>query len=151
MIIIYKKILSFIIYNEKTGRKFLLLVLLIIQAIFIFIRTLVYMVFDTHFLNLDRYIGIDNERTVDYVLTIFAVVRLLISGIVLYKRQFRNDILSYALIYLIFTSFVRFYYHYLIEYKNHTEIKKLIDKYQDINALGLFLVSMYILKYVFFN
>lgn len=136
---------------KRQDESFLILVLLIIQSLFVFFRTLIYIIFDKHFLNLDASIGINNEATIEYVLTIFAVLRVFISGTVLYKRGYQYDILTFILMYLIFSSFLRFYYQYLVESKSQEKIKGYIDRYQDINSLVLFLSSAYILKYVLFN
>ncbi len=137
--------------NLPKDDKTLLLVLLIIQSILILFRTMSYVIFDKHLLNLDEVIsGKDYEKTVDLVLTMFAVIRIVISTIVISKRGFNNDILTYALVYLIFSSFLRFYYQYLIQSKSNPKIKYYIDKYQDTNAIILLFISAYIIKFIFF-
>jgi hypothetical protein len=133
------------------GDKTLLLVLLIIQSILIFFRTLTYIIFDRHLLNLDEiYIGKNTERYIEWVLTMFAMVRLLIASIVLTKRGFKNDILSYAVCYLLFSSFLRFYYQYLLEFDDKSNAKIYIDRFQDTNAIILLFISAYIIKFIFF-
>lgn len=133
------------------GDKTLLLVLLIIQSILIFFRTLTYIIFDKNLLNLDEILtGKDSARYVEWILTMFAMVRLLIASIVLSKRGFKNDILSYAVSYLIFSSFLRFYYQYLIEVDYNSDAKHYIDRFQDTNAIILLFVSAYIIKFIFF-
>jgi hypothetical protein len=127
------------------------LVLLILLSIIVFTRTLVYITFDADLLDLDKYLNIESESTVDVVLTIFAIIRLLLSAIILYKTSVRVDILSFALIYLIFSSFLRFYYQYLICKNDHSKTRRYIDRYQDINAVILFMISLYIIKHVFFT
>lgn len=127
------------------------LVLLILLSVTVFTRTLVYLTFDTQFLDIDKRLNRDNEETIEVVLTFFAVIRLLLSTLILYKRTVRADILSFGLIYLIFSSFLRFYYQYLFYNNDHSKTKYYIDKYQDINAAVLFMISLYILKMVFFN
>lgn len=136
---------------KRQNESFFIIVLLIIQSLFDFSRTLIYILFDQHFLNLDASIGINNESTIDYVLTIFAVLRIFISGTVLYKRGYQYDILTFILMYLAFSSFLRFYYQYLVETNYHPKIREYIDRYQDINTIVLFSSSAYILKYVLFN
>lgn len=133
------------------GDRMLLLVLLIIQSILIFFRTLTYIIFDKNLLNLDEIVtGKDNVRYVEWVLTMFAIVRLFIAGIVLSKRGFKNDILSYAISYLVFSSLLRFYYQYLIEFDKKSIAKQHIDRFQDTNAIILLFVSAYIIKFIFF-
>ena len=131
--------------------KVLLLQLLIIQSILIFIRTTIYILFDRNLLDLDRKIfGKSNKQLVEWILTVFAIIRLIIVSILFMKRGFTNDILSYCLAYLMFSSFLRFYYQYLTI--NHPTSKQIefIDKKQDITSGLLFFVSLYIIKYVFF-
>jgi hypothetical protein len=127
------------------------LVLLILLSITVFIRTLVYITFDSDMLDLDSYLNIETESTIDVILTFFAIIRLLLSTIILYKRSVGFDILSFGLIYLILSSFLRFYYQYLIYKNDHSKTRLYIDRYQDINALVLFLISLYIIKLVFFT
>jgi len=129
---------------------FLVIILLVIQAILIFFRTGLYMIFDRHFLNIDEYLKRPNDEEVDYILTLFAVIRLFLASTILHLRKFQNDLLSYALGYLILLSFVRFYYQYLRSFDRKNPIKKWIDRYQDINTLILFLISGYILIKIFY-
>lgn len=126
------------------------LVLLILLSITVFTRTLVYITFDSDLLDLDRYLNIESESTVDVVLTFFAIIRLLLSAIILYKRSFGVDLMTFALIYFILSSFLRFYYQYLIYKNDHSKTRRYIDRYQDINAVILFMISLYIIKHVFF-
>jgi len=133
--------------DEKT----LLLQLLIIQSVLIFIRSTIYIIFDRNLLDLDRKIlGKSNKPLIEWVLTVFAVIRLIIVSIIFMKRGFPNDILSYGLAYLLFSSFLRFYYQYLTLKHPTSKQIKFIDTKQDVNAVILFFVSVYIIKYVFF-
>lgn len=127
------------------------LVLLILLSITVFTRTLVYITFDADLLDLDKYLNIESESTIDVVLTFFAIIRLLLSAIILYKRSFGIDLMTFALIYFIFSSFLRFYYQYLIYKNDHSKTRRYIDRYQDINAVILFMISLYIIKQVFFT
>jgi hypothetical protein len=85
------------------------------------------------------------------VLTIFAILRLYISSLVLIKRGLDYDMLTYVLLYLIFTSFVRFYYEYLYFYNPESKQKYYVDKFQDLNAITIFMASGYILYHIFFK
>ena len=136
--------------KRLTDESFLIIILLSIQVILIFFRTGLYIIFDTHFLNIDGYLKQPNEKEIDYVLTLFAVIRLIISFTILRLRNFKNDILSYALLYLVFSSFVRFYYQYLTSYHPKSDNKYWIDKYQDINSGILFMISAYMLISIFY-
>lgn len=135
---------------NKDSETNILLALLILLSILSFTRTFVYILFDNHLVDIDRKIGFNLEIILEGVLTIFAILRLYIASIVLIKRPFDFDLLSYVLIYLIFTSFLRFYYEYLYFFKPDSDEKHFIDKYQDVNAVLIFISSAIILKHIFF-
>lgn len=134
----------------QTDDDFLAIILLVTLSILILFRTGLYIIFDNHFLNIDGHLKIRNEKEVDYVLTLFSIIRLFLATTILHLRKFRNDLLSYGLLYLIFTSFVRFYYQYLRTFNRKNPVIKWIDRYQDINALILFFISTYILAKIFY-
>jgi hypothetical protein len=136
---------------NKDSETNILLTLLIILTVLSFSRTLVYIIFDHDLFSIDKKLGFDSELIMQGILTIFAALRLLISSLILYKKHVRLDMITVVLLYLIFTSFLRFYYEY--EYFTNTKSKVVyyIDKYQDINAVAIFLSSAYIMYYIFFN
>ena len=127
------------------------LVLLILLSLTVFTRTLVYITFDSNMLDLDSYLNIESEPTIDVILTFFAIIRLVLSTIILHKRSVGFDILSLSLIYLILSSLLRFYYQYLIYKNDHSKTGDYIDRYQDLNAGVLFIISLYIVKHIFFT
>ena len=90
------------------------------------------------------------DKNIELILLFFSVTRVFLVSLILYIRGFRNDILTYVLTYLAFTSFLRFYYHYLKKYNLQSKKIYYIDKFQDVNAIGLFFSSLYIIYYVFF-
>ena len=135
---------------KLTDESFLIIILLTVQVILIFFRTGLYIIFDNHFLNIDYYFKKPNEKEIDYVLTLFAVIRLIISSSILYLRKLHNDLLTYVLLYLVLSSFIRFYYQYLTNYYPNSKAKYWVDKYQDVNSFILFLISGYILKKIFY-
>lgn len=135
---------------KLTDESFLIIILLTVQVILIFFRTGLYIIFDNHFLNIDYYFKKPNEKEIDYVLTLFAVIRLIISSSILYLRKLHNDFLTYVLLYLVLSSFIRFYYQYLTNYYPKSKEKYWVDKYQDVNSFILFLISGYILKKIFY-
>jgi len=100
---------------------------------------------------LDKQLGFNFEPALNNILLIFAILRLLISTIILYKRTYQFDLITVSLIYLIFTSFLRFYYEYLYLYKPKSKEIYYIDKYQDVNAILIFTASAYIMYYIFFR
>jgi len=129
----------------------ILLTLLIILSVVAFTRTFLYLLFDKEFLNSGKHLGLNVDIIMEGVLTIFAVLRVYISGLVLLKKGLDYDMITYVLLYLIFTSFVRFYYEYLYFYNPESKQKYYVDKYQDVNAVTIFIASGYILYYIFFK
>lgn len=126
----------------------ILLTLLIILSILSFVRTFTYILFDKQLVNADKYFGLNIDLILEAVLSIFSILRLYISSLVLIKRGLEYDMLTYVLLYLIFTCFVRFYYEYLYFFKPESKEKYYIDKYQDVNAVSIFLASAYILYFI---
>jgi hypothetical protein len=129
----------------------ILLTLLIILSVVAFTRTFLYLLFDKEFLNSGKHLGLNVDLIMEGVLTIFAVLRVYISSLVLLKKGLDYDMITYVLLYLIFTSFVRFYYEYLYFYNPESKQKYYVDKYQDVNAVTIFIASGYILYYIFFK
>ena len=129
----------------------ILLTLLIILSVVAFTRTFLYLLFDKEFLNSGKHLGVNVDLIMEGVLTISAVLRLYISSLVLFKKGLDYDMITYVLLYLIFTSFVRFYYEYLYFYNPESKQKYYVDKFQDVNAVAIFIASGYILYYIFFK
>ena len=129
----------------------ILLTLLIILSVVAFTRTFLYLLFDKEFLNSGKHLGLNIDLIMEGVLTIFAFLRLYISSLVLFKKGLDYDMITYVLLYLIFTSFVRFYYEYLYFYNPESKQKYYVDKFQDVNAVAIFIASGYILYYIFFT
>ena len=129
----------------------ILLTLLIILSVVAFTRTFLYLLFDKEFLNSGKHLGLNVDLIMEGVLTIFAFLRLYISSLVLFKKGLDYDMITYVLLYLIFTSFVRFYYEYLYFYNPESKQKYYVDKFQDVNAVAIFIASGYILYYIFFK
>ena len=128
----------------------ILLTLLIILSVVSFARTLIYISFDTDLFDLgEKIAGFDSEPILQGVALIFAVVRLLIISLIFNKRGFQPDMLTFVLLYLVFTLFLRFFYVYLFFNKPKSEAKYVIDKYQDLNAILVFFSTAYILKFIF--
>lgn len=128
----------------------ILLTLLILLSILSFTRTFVYILFDNHLVDIDKKLGFNFEIILEGILTIFAVIRLYIISIISIKMPFQSYLLSAVLIYLAFTSLLRFYYEYLYFFKPDSPEKQFIDKYQDVNAVLIFISSAIILKQIFF-
>jgi hypothetical protein len=132
------------------GESNLILTILAILSIFSFTRTLVYVAFNDKLLNLDESANFNFDPIFDKTLLIFAIVRITLSLIVLYNRRFYNDLLSFVLIFFVFSSLQRFYYQYLITHDPKSKVKQYLDIYQNYNSILVFLGSLYIMKYVLF-
>jgi hypothetical protein len=135
-------------YNDDKNT---ILLLLIILSILILIRTTMYILFDKNLFNIDETIFQEsNKETAELFQAIFSIVRISIVTIIFIKRSFRNDILTYVLGYLAFSSILNIYYQYLVMFNPTSPHIKEIDKLQDINSIILFIISFYIVKHIFF-
>jgi hypothetical protein len=135
---------------NKSSDITVLLTLLILLTILQFVRTSVYILFDHDLVDLDKKLGLNNEIIMEIIFLIFCFIRIYIISIVLFKRSFQNDLLTYGLIYLFLSGFVRFYYDYLYFTDPKNKNIKIIDSYQDIDAVLIFLSSLTIIRFVFF-
>jgi hypothetical protein len=131
---------------------FTLLVLLIILSVINLVRSLVYILFDKDLADIgDKFFGFTTEPVIEGILAVFSILRLIIVGLILGKRGFKSDILTYILIYFIFNGLLKIYYvHVYFNYPDSKE-KYIIDKFEDVNSIVLFLTSLYIVSYIFFN
>jgi|694.fasta_scaffold127229_4 hypothetical protein len=128
----------------------ILLTILAILSIFTFTRTLVYAIFGEEAVNMSKQSGINVEEILDRTLTIFAMLRIILAGIVLGLRGLHNDILTGVLVFLMFTSIQRFYYEYMRSSAPQSKVTQDLDKYQPVNSVLIFVSSVYIMKYVLF-
>jgi len=137
---------------QKESDLNILLTLLIILSVVSFARSLIYIGFDNDLFDLgEKIAGFDTEPILQGVGLIFAAIRLLVIGLVLNKRGIQADMLTYVLLYLIFTILLRIYYVYLFFKDPKNKHVFVIDKYQDLNAILVFLSTAYILKFIFFG
>jgi hypothetical protein len=128
-----------------------LLTILIILSLLTFTRSLVYVIFNNNIENISRKTGMNIEKLLEHVLFIFSVIRLSLSLIILKGRGIHQDILTFVLFFLVFSSLQRFYLFYLETYYPNSKTKKYIDSYQNLNTLLVFLSSLYMMKFVFFS
>lgn len=135
---------------NKSSEITVLLTLLIFLTLLQFIRTSVYIIFDHDLLDIDEKMGFHNENIMEIIYLIFCVILVFIVSIVLFKRSFHNDLLTYGLTYLFLSGLVRFYYDYLYFTDPKNNHIKIIDSYQDVDAVLLFLSSVTVIRFVFF-
>lgn len=128
----------------------ILLTALIILSLVTFTRTMVYILFSDKFINLGKVAGIDIDDVYKKTLLVFSIVRFLLASIILYSRHFHNDMLSYVLVFLIFSSIQRFYYQYLYSIDSKSKIRYNLKEFQPLNTFLVFSSSLYIMKYVLF-
>jgi prolipoprotein diacylglyceryltransferase len=110
----------------------------------------VYAIFGEEAVNMSKQSGINVEEILDRTLTIFAMLRIILAGIVLGLRGLHNDILTGVLVFLMFTSIQRFYYEYMRSSAPQSKVTQDLDKYQPVNSVLIFVSSVYIMKYVLF-
>ena len=137
--------------NKETEMN-ILLVLLIILSVINLVKSLVYITFDKNLADIgDKFFGFNTGPIIEGVLAVFSMLRLLLVALIIGKRGLKNDILTYILMYFIFNGILKIYYvHVYFNYPDSKE-KYIIDKYEDVNAIILFLTSMYVVSYILFH
>jgi hypothetical protein len=134
---------------KSQDASFLILLMLIILSILLFFRNGLYLIFDRNFLNLEEYLHEDHKRVIDYFLSIFAAINFFLASVIVLKRNVRNDLLTYGLFYVMFSSILRLYVHYLKVTHKDKELNVNVNTLQDVNGLLLFLISGFILANIF--
>lgn len=134
---------------KNQNDSFLVIILLIILSILIFVRNGVYLMFDKNFFNLEELIQEPHRKAIDILLSILSFINLFIASIIIYKRNSKHDILTYGLFYIMLSSFLRFYYHYLKVTGKYKNIKMNLNRFQDVNGVLLLFISSYILVNIF--
>ena len=130
----------------------ILLTLLIVLSMVSFIRSLVYLFFDEDLFNItSKFAGFNTQPIFEGIAIIFASLRLLIISLIFNKRGFKNDMISYILLYLLFIVIMTFYYAYLFFNYPNSKQAYVIDTYQDLNSVLVFFASAYIIKFIFFG
>jgi hypothetical protein len=131
--------------------------LLILLVVLTFIRNGIHLLFDENFLNLKnlsyfkKYLKY-NYSILDGIYTIFAVVRLFIVFLIFTIRGFKNDILSYILIYNSVNYTLRIYTSEILKrYYPNSKQEYYLDKYLDFNSTINFITSFYIIYYILFS
>ena len=94
----------------------LVVVLLTILSILIFLRTTPFILLSSEMLNIDKYFGIDIEPRLNLfdpndTLQNFLNFMLIITAIIIvYKRNFNNDMINYVIYSIIILNVLRFYF-----------------------------------------
>jgi hypothetical protein len=115
-----------------------------------FSKSFLHILFDEYLLNIDNKLGYNFDRPITYILALIASIRLFLIILIFISRKNKIDMLTYILIYLMITAYLKIYHGYLeLSNEKDSEIYKLFDKYQDIDSVIIFLISTYILGYIF--
>ena len=131
----------------------LVVVLLTILSILIFLKTTPFILLSSDMLNIDKYFGIDIEPRLnlfnpnDTLQNFFNFILIIVAIIIIYKRNFNNDIINYVMYFMIFFNILRFYFVFFAQpqlmgvgFHNFTKIIMVF----------MFLLSIYIIKKIFF-
>lgn len=131
-----------------------ILFLLVLQSMLIFIASLTYLIVDPPLLG-QFVFGSDKEdwaffEKAEFYILVMTIICIPISLFIILKRGLANDVLTYSILYIILISSLEIYDKYLKVTKTNPKIQRFLHKYKHFNKVTLFLVSIYIIKYVFF-
>jgi prolipoprotein diacylglyceryltransferase len=131
----------------------LVVILLTVLSILVFLKTTPFILLSSDMLNVDKYFGKDIEPILnlfdpnDIVQNFLSLVLIITAIIIVYKKHFHNDIINYIMYYLIIINILRFYFVFFAQsqlmgvgFHNLTKI----------TMVTMFLLSVYIIKYIFF-
>ena len=131
----------------------LVVILLTILSILIFLKTVPFIFFSSEILNVDKYFGINIEPKLDLfnpndiVQNLASFIFIIIAIIIVYKRNFNNDVINYVIYYLIIIQIIRFYFIFF----SQTQLMGVgFYNFVKITMVFLFLLSLYIIKKIFF-
>jgi hypothetical protein len=131
----------------------LVVILLTILSILIFLKTVPFIFFSSEILNVDKYFGDNIEPKLDLfnpndiVQNLVSFTFIIIAVIIVYKRNFNNDVINYVMYYLIILQIIRFYFIFF----SQTQLMGVgFHNLVKITMVFLFLLSLYIIKKIFF-
>ena len=131
----------------------LVVILLTILSILIFLKTVPFIFFSSEILNVDKYFGDNIEPKLDLfnpndiVQNLVSFTFIIIAVIIVYKRNFNNDVINYVMYYLIILQIIRFYFIFF----SQTQLMGVgFHNLVKITIVFLFLLSLYVIKKIFF-
>jgi prolipoprotein diacylglyceryltransferase len=131
----------------------LVVILLTILSILVFLKTVPFIFLSSNMLNIDKYFGIDIEPKLDLfnpndiVQNFLSFIFIITAIIIVYKRNFHNDIVNYVMYYLIIVQIIRFYFVFF----SQTQLMSVgFQNLTKITIVTMFLLSLYIIKKIFF-
>ena len=131
----------------------LVVILLTVLSILVFLKTVPFIFLSSDMLNLDKYFGINIEPRLDLfdpndtVQNLLSFMFVITAIIIVYKRNFHNDIINYVMYYLIILQAIRFY---LVFFSQTRLLKVRFQNLVKITMVSMFLLSLYIIKKIFF-
>ena len=131
----------------------LVVILLTVLSILVFLKTVPFIFLSSDMLNLDKYFGINIEPRLDLfdpndtVQNLLSFMFVITAIIIVYKRNFHNDIINYVMYYLIILQAIRFY---LVFFSQTRLLKVRFQNLVKITMVSVFLLSLYIIKKIFF-
>jgi hypothetical protein len=137
--------------NKEYSKSNEVITLLILVSLLSFTRTIIHILIDKDLIDLDNKLGFNFGHIKNDLSTAFSILRILLISIILAKRNFKIDLISFVLIYLFLLSCLRIYYEYLYLYKPNSKEEYYIDKVLDITTIITFLSSGYIIYFIFFS
>ena len=132
----------------------LVVILLTILSILVFLKTVPFIFLSSDMLNLDSYFGINIEPRLDlfdpndFEQNFLCFGFIILAIIIVYKRNFHSDIINYVMYYLIIINLIRFYFVFFSQSQLMSVGFNNIIKFTMVN---LFLLSLYIIKKIFFK
>ena len=131
----------------------LVVILLTILSILVFLKTVPFIFLSSEMLNIDKNFGINIEPKLDLfdpndiVQNFTSFVFIIIAIIIVYKRNFNNDIVNYVMYYLIIIQIIRFYFIFF----SQTQLMGVgFHNFVKITMVIMFFLSVYVIKKIFF-
>lgn len=131
----------------------LVVVLLTILSVLIFLKSVPFIFLSSNMLNLDSYFGINIEPHLDlfdsndFEQNFLSFGFIILAIIIVYKRNFNNDVINYVMYYLIILNLIRFYFIFFSQSQLMSVGFHNLTKF---TMVSLFLLSLYVIKKIFF-
>jgi hypothetical protein len=140
-------------YNIYMNTPTLVVILLTILSILVFLKSVPFIFLSSNMLNIDKYFGANIEPKFnlfdpnDFEQNLLSFMFIILAIIIVYKRNFNNDIVNYIMYYLIIINIVRFYFVFF----SQTQLMSVgFQNLVKITIVNMFLLSLYVIKKIFF-
>jgi hypothetical protein len=131
----------------------LVVILLTILSILVFLKSIPFIFLSSEMLNIDKYFGANIEPKLnlfnpnDFEQNLLLFMFIILAIFIVYKRKFQSDIINFIMYYLIIINIIRFYYVFFLP-SQLTNIR--FQNIAKITMVILFLLSLYVIKKIFF-